>query len=205
MAKSKGEMPDRYTWPGADPEALEVIAARVARHVSRAGVRVVGLLPTASNPGESAGTRRMPRMAPLLATLGSAIVRFVDQDVSIVDQWQTCKRDDSSPVGEAASASRRREVRPRVLEVTPRAADDAEAAATSLQNTLGVLRRGGIGFVLVNLGGFADPGTAPSTLSLCDGVALVVVARRARLEAVESLARHIPATKWLGAIWVDRH
>ncbi len=204
MAKSKGEKPDRYTWPGADPEALEVTAARVARHVSRAGVRVVGLLPTGREVGDKTNKRRTPRMAPLLATLASAIVRFVDQDVSIVDQWQTWKREEESE-GEEPSSSRLREVRPRVLEVTPRPADDAEAAAAALQNTLGVLRRGGIGFVLVNLGGFAAPGTAPSTLSLCDGVALVVVARRARIEAVESLARHIPATKWLGAIWVDRH
>ena len=142
-------------------------------------------------------------MAPLLATLAGAIVRFVDQDVTIVDHWQTWSRDTSSPEGEDPSASRVREVRPRVVEVTPRATDDAEATV-ALQNTLGVLRSRRI-FVLVNLGGYADPGTAPSTLSLCDGVALVVVARRARLEAVESLARHIPATKWLGAIWVDRH
>jgi hypothetical protein len=204
MAKSKGEKADRYTWSGADPEALEVTASRVARHISRAGVRVVGLLPTGADLVDGAETRRRPRMAPLLATLASAIVRFVDQDVSIVDHWQTWKRDDASPEGEESSSSRLREVRPRVLEVTPRPAADAEEAAAALQNTLGVLRRGGIGFVLVNLGGFAAPGTAPSTLSLCDGVALVVVARRARITAVESLARHIPEPKWLGAIWVDR-
>ena len=92
MAKSKGEKPDRYTWPGADPEAIEVIASRVARHVSRAGVARRRFSCRRDRNRATARHARIPRMSPLLATLASAIVRFVDQDVSIVDQWQTWKR-----------------------------------------------------------------------------------------------------------------
>jgi hypothetical protein len=71
----------------------------------------------------------------------------------------------------------------------------------ALQNTLRILR-GEVGAVLVHLGGYADPGTAPATQALCDGVVLVVSARRTRMAAVSALHAHIPSAKRLGAILV---
>jgi hypothetical protein len=92
-------------------------------------------------------------------------------------------------------------VRPRVVAITPLPCADAVAATTALQNTLRVTRRE-FGAVLVDLGGYAAAGTAPSTLTLCDGVVLVVAVRRARIAAVSALSLHVPSAKRLGAILV---
>jgi hypothetical protein len=201
-AGGEAPAPDRFSWPSVDPEALEVTCARIARHLARSASKIVGLLPTTPGLGDGAGGTRVG-LAPLLASLAGVLARFVDQDVAIIDHWKTWRKAGGAGGGAEgdASPSRLREVRPRVIEITPLPCDDAVAAGTALQNTLRVTRRE-FGAVLVDLGGYAPAGTAPSTLSVCDGVVLVVGLRRARIAAVSALSRHIPSAKRLGAILV---
>jgi hypothetical protein len=187
--------PDRYSWLAVDDEAVEVTCARIARHLSRAGVKVIGLLPNGRGLDED-GVRDAPGMAPLLASLAGALVRFVDQDVAIVDHWRTWRK-----VGTDGAPARIREIRPRVVEIAPLPCDDASAAGVALQNTLR-LSRAEFGAILVNLSGYAPAGTAPSTLAVCDGVALVVTARGTRTAAVVALSAHVPSAKRLGVILV---
>ena len=103
--------------------------------------------------------------------------------------------------GEGGTASRIREIQPRVLEVMPPGCRDATAAGAALRGTLAILRRS-VSIVLVHLGGYADVGVVPSTLNLVDGVVMVVSARRTRRAAVAALVEQLPATKQLGAILV---
>jgi hypothetical protein len=199
---------DRYAWPAVDEEAVEVTCSRIARHLARATSKVVGLLPTARFPGDD-GSQLSPGLAPLLASLAGALSRFVDQDIAIIEHWRTWRQargraagaGKEGEEGDAAkpARSRLREVRPRVVEITPLPCDDAPAAGVALQNTLRLSRKE-FGAVLIDLGGYAAAGTAPATLEMCDGVLLVVAARRTRIAAVSALANHVPSAKRLGAI-----
>ncbi len=202
QAQAQGEdrPPDRYSWVDAEEETIEVASSGIARHISRAGARVIGLLPTARELVDSA--RGAPGMSPLLAALAGALVRFIDQEVAIIDHWQTWKRAvPRSGTGTDSPPSRVREIRPRVVDVSPAASLDAEAAAIALQNALKVLRKTG-GVVLVHLGGYAPAGTVPATIQACDGVALVVSERRTRISVVSGLAKYIPESKRLGVILI---
>jgi hypothetical protein len=191
---------DRYSWHDAPEETIEVTASGIARHIARAGARVIGLLPTGNDLGEN--PRGAVGMSPLLVALAVALVRFVDQDVAIIDHWQTWKRAVArTGTGADAPPSRVREIRPRVVEVSPALSADAKEAEVALQNALRVLRKNG-GPVLVHLGGYAPAGTAPATMQLCDGIALVVSARRTRISVVGALAKHVPESKRLGAILI---
>src|SRR5258707_14893436 len=106
----------------------------------------------------------------MCASLAGVLARFVDQDVAIIGNWQTWRKGGAGGGdGGKASSARLREVRPRVIEITPLPSADAEAAGVALQNTLRMTRRE-FGAVLVDLGGYAAAGTAPSTLAACDGV-----------------------------------
>jgi hypothetical protein len=196
----EGREPDRFDWLGADEETIEVTSSRIARRLSRAATKVVGLLPTGRDL--CAGGPAAPRMAPLLASLAGALARFVDQEVAIIDHWRAWNKGGAaSGAGARPAPARLREVRPRVIEITPLPSDDAAAAAVALQNTLRLLR-GEFGAVLVDLGGYADAGTAPALLAACDGVVLVVTARHARIDAVGALLTHVPSAKRLGAILI---
>jgi hypothetical protein len=200
QAQGSDQKPDRYSWLDADDDTIEVSASGIARHIARAGARVIGLLPTGKDLGDSA--RGAMAMSPMLAAVAVALVRFVDQDVAIIDHWQTWKRAVArTGTGADAPPSRVREIRPRVVEVSPTLSADAEEAAVALQNALKALRRSG-GPVLVHLGGYAPVGTAPATMQLCDGIALVVSARRTRISVVHALAKHVPEGKRLGAILI---
>jgi hypothetical protein len=201
-AQSQGDdrPPDRYSWVDAEEETIEVVSSGIARHISRSGARVIGLLPASRDLTET--SRGTPGMSPLLAALAGALVRFVDQEVAIIDHWQTWKRAVArSGTGADAPPSRVREIRPRVVDVSPTASLDAAAATVALQNALKVLRRSG-GVVLVHLGGYAPAGTAPSTVQICDGVALVVSVPHTRIATVSSLVKYIPEGKRLGVILI---
>jgi hypothetical protein len=200
QAQGSDQKSDRYSWLDADEETIEVAASGIARHIARAGARVIGLLPTGNDLGEN--PRGAVGMSPLLAALAAALVRFVDHDVAIIDHWQTWKRAVARPgTGAGAPPSRVREIRPRVVEVSPTLSTDAEEAAVALQNALRVLRKDG-GPVLVHLGGYAPAGTAPATMQLVDAIALVVSERRTRISVVGALAKHVPESKRLGAILI---
>jgi hypothetical protein len=200
-ASDEGPKADRYTWVSVDPEALEVTCARIARHLARSATKIIGLLPTTRGLGDGTGNTAVG-LAPLLASLAGVLARFLDQDVAIIDHWKTWRKGGGAADGEGEGpSSRLREVRPRVVEITPLPCADAVAATTALQNTVRVTRRE-FGAVLVDLGGYAPPGTAPSTLTLCDGVVLVVAVRRTRIAAVSALSLHVPSAKRLGAILV---
>ena len=193
---------DRYSWPVVDEQALEVTCARIARRLARSATKVIGLLPATSMNGHDGGGG--PGLAPLLASLAGVLARFVGQDIAIIDNWRNWRRGSGGGGGGAkvaAPPAPLREVRPRVIEVTPLPSDDAEAAGASLQNTLRAIRNE-FGAVLVDLGDYAGPGTAPSTLAACDGVVLVVGLRRARIAAVDALVMHVPSVKRLGAILI---
>jgi hypothetical protein len=192
---------DRYAWPAGaqkDFEAgfeaeLATTCARIARHMSRAGAGVIGLLPVGAELAPPA------RLGPFLLRLATALTSFVSGDVAFVDAWPTWSpagTEETPPTG-----SRMREIHPRVLEVSPPACEDAGAAAVALQNTLAVLRRG-VGLALVHLGGYAHPGRAPASLILVDQVATLVSVRRTRKAAVAALTEHIPPAKRLGATLV---
>lgn len=188
---------------------MEVTCSRIARHLARATTKIVGLLPTTRFPGDD-GSKGSPGLAPLLASLGVSLSRFLDQDIAIIEHWRTWRgagagqhggKDGGAAGGGAAKAApgRLREVRARVIEITPLPCDDAIAAGVALQSTLRMTRKE-FGAVLVDLGGYAAAGTAPATLELCDGIVLVVAARRTRISAVSALATHVPSAKRLGAI-----
>ena len=189
---------------------MEVTCSRIARHLARATTKIVGLLPTTRLPGDD-GSKGSPGLAPLLASLGVSLSRFLDQDIAIIEHWRTwrgagagrdAEADGDGAEGHGApkpAAGRLREVRARVIEITPLPCDDAIAAGVALQSTLRMTRKE-FGAVLVDLGGYAAAGTAPATLELCDGIVLVVAARRTRISAVSALATHVPSAKRLGAI-----
>jgi hypothetical protein len=196
-APAPGPRADRYSWDVRDPQALEVTCAGIARHLARSGGKVIGLLSVTRGLGD--GGRRTPGLAPVLAHLAGVLARFVDQDVAIIDNWQTWRKGGG---GDGAPAPARiREVRPRVIEISPLPSADVAGAVVALQNTLRMTRKE-FGAVLIDLGGYAEAGTPPSTLNLCDGVVLLVSLRRTRIAAVESLVKHLPAAKRLGAILI---
>jgi hypothetical protein len=185
---------DRYGWPGPPAETLEAEATRLARHIARAGTKVVALLPVEGR------TPVHDRLAPLLLRLAEALLGFADGAVAIVDTWRTWPWGEAVEPG-ATAAHRSRWVKPRVLEIAPVPCDDAAAAAVALENAL-MARPAGLATTLVNLGGYAEPGALPSALRLADAAVLVVPAGQARRRAVVHVAEHIRDGQLLGAILI---
>jgi hypothetical protein len=202
-ASEEARRADRYAWPGAEEQALEVTCARIARHLSLAHPRTVGFLPIGGE-GTGRGARTLS-LAPLLSRVAGQLIGFVTDDVAIIDSWRTWspgqKGDGEGDGAGAGPASRIDEIQPRVLDVMPPPCKDAMAAAAALRNTLGILRRS-VSVALVHLGGYAPVGIAPSTLNMVDGVVLVVSTRRTHRTAVAAMAEQLPAGKQLGAILV---
>jgi len=192
-------MGDRYEWPAASDEELTITCSRIARHLSRAGARIIGLLPVAGPLAAAAP------LAPFLSRLGEALAGFLDGDIALIDGWPTWT-EPTAKAGEApraatAGMSRLQEIHPHVLAITPPPCPDATAALEALRSTVGVLR-GGAAAVLINLGGYAPAGVAPAPLLLVDGVVMLVARRHTRRAAVASLLEHVAPAKRLGAILV---
>jgi hypothetical protein len=183
----------RYGWRGVSEEGLSLASSRVARNLARSGARVIGLLPVDARLATE-------RLGPALLRLAEALSGFVPGDIGLVDAWPTWPWGEALGLGEGATARIRR-LGDRVVEIAPPPCSDAPAAATALTNTLAG-RPESIARVLVNLGGFAHPGTPPLSMDAVDGVALLVAARGTRAKAVESLARRLPPGKTLGTILI---
>jgi hypothetical protein len=185
---------DRYGWPGPPGEALEVEATRIARHIVRARPGVVALLPVEGQEVLD------DRLAPMLLRVAEALLGFADGDVAVIDTWRTWPWGEAVDWGQTA-AHRSRWLKPRILEIAPVPCGDGAAAAVALENALAA-RPKGLTTTLVNLGGYAAPGAAPSALRLVNGVVLVVSARRTRQRPVAEMARRLSDGKLLGAILI---
>jgi hypothetical protein len=183
---------------GADPAALEVACARIARQLSRADVRTVGFLPAGGKPGAPP-----PDLMPLLDRLASALTGFGRGDVALLPRWTSWGGGDAEAAAQAAAGPPRRirELRPQVLEILPRPCEGIALAELALRDTIESLAPG-IVRVLVDLGGYAPPRKIPTALSFVDAVVPVVAAGHDRLRQVEALLAELPAAKNLGAILV---
>ena len=187
-----------YTWPGVDDRELEVVCSRIARYLTRAGTQVVAFVPVDSRItlGGTAGAT----LSPLLFHVANALTRFVAGEVAFIGAQRTWSPPAERSGGEpAAPRSRIREIRPRVLEIVPSVERDGVDPADALETALATLRRN-VAFVLVDMGGYADPGVVPSGIGLVDGVVVVASRRRARRSAVARLVEQLPDGKSLGAI-----
>jgi hypothetical protein len=196
MSVNVNDAPDaeRYPWPAAQGD-LDAACGRIARHLARGGARVIGLLPVGGELDSP------PALSPLLDRVATALVGFVRKDVALVDTWRTW----GDPKAERdVTVPRIREIRPQVLAITPPPCEDVAAATVALQQTLAALAAWpeGVDRVLVHLGGYAAPGTAPKVMVLVDGVVVVVAARRTRRSSLKDMISYLPEAKRLGAILV---
>ncbi len=185
----------RFDWPSASETELAPAATRIARHLVRAGAPVVGLLPADAAVGPP------DRLGPLMFRLAQALTGFTLNDVAIVDTWSTWPWGEVVEAGDVA-AHQIRSLAPRLLSIAPVPCHDPLAATVALQNALAA-RPSGIGSVLVNLAGYAEPGTVPPAATQVDGVVLLAVVRRSRFAAVADLAGRLPG-KSLGTILLGR-
>jgi hypothetical protein len=218
-----------YPWPGADPAALEVACARIARQLAQVKARVIGFLPvsgavTAAGRGGPLGRRVLrsalrsaghgPRagassrgamlgdLAPALARVAGALNVFVNGDVGFIGSWRGWRRAHPDvDIGAPRTPLRIREVLPRVLEVAPPSCNEAPAAAQALRQALHALAPD-VSRVLVDLGDYGPPGTIPTVVELVDGVVAVVVPRQDWADDVDALVSLLPAAKNLGAILI---
>jgi len=191
------EIERAYAWPRADEGALEVVCSRIARYLTRAGTQVIAFLPV--DPRITLGRAAGPTLSPLLFHVATALTRFVAGEVAFVGAQRTWSRSAEGSDDPAPARSRIREVRPRVLEIVPSLDRDRLDPVEALKNALAALRRN-VAFVLVDLGGYAATGVAPSGIELVDGVVVVASRRRARRSAVGRLLEQLPEGKGLGTI-----
>lgn len=192
---------DRYGWPGADEGpragALDGTCASIARHLIRAGVSRVGLLPAAGALPEGASA------APLLSRLANALLGFLPEDrsVGLIDTWPSWPWGPAMEAGDT-SLFRTRALRPRVLELSPVPCGDADAAASTLEATLRA-KPPGLALVLSNLAGYVAPGAMPPAVDSMDGVILLAGRRRTWGGGLLRMVRFLPPKKNLGTILVD--
>jgi hypothetical protein len=184
----------RYGWPRAEAGELEAEATRVARLLMRSGGRVIGFFPVDAHLGPP------ERLAPLLARIAEALVGFVTGDVGVVDAWRTWPWGKAQDAGTTA-AHRLRWIRTRVMEIAPTPCGDAGAAAVALTNALAGAPAT-LSPILVNLAGYANPGTSSPAVDATDGLVLVLARRKTRLAAVDRIRAVLPTGKVLGAVLV---
>jgi hypothetical protein len=194
--------PAGYDWPEADEAEVMAACARVARHLTRAGVRSVGVLPVVGGPHwwsilMSGGTPTID-LQPILERLATSMVSFVGGTVGFIGPWRSWGNEDRKNGQEAL---RIRGVREQVVEIVPPPCADGGAATSVLRRCLASLPPE-ISRVLVDLGGYAAAGRLPAAASAVDGLVAAVAARRARQAWVTSLKNKIPADKSLGAILI---
>jgi hypothetical protein len=184
----------RYGWPHAEAGELEAEATRVARLLVRSGGRVIGFLPV------DAHLEPPERLAPLLARIAEALGGFVTGDVGVVDAWPTWPWGKAQEAGSMA-AHRMRWIRPRVMEIAPTPCGDAGAAAVSLTNAVAGAPSS-LASILVNLAGYANPGTVSQAVDVTDVLVLVLARRKTRRAAIDRVRAVLPTAKVLGAVLV---
>jgi hypothetical protein len=185
---------ERFAWPNATPRELALAATRIARHVARSGARTVGLLPVDGDPAHP------EQCAPLLLRIAEGLIGFVTGEVAIVDAWRTWPWGDTEDLVKFGDpgAPIVRPVAPRVVSLSPLPCHDALAAVIALQQAL-ASRPADVAVTLVNLAGYALPGTVPPAAQHVDRVVLLVTARRTRQAAVAGLADKLSG-RVLGAV-----
>jgi hypothetical protein len=194
---------------GLDARTLEMACLRIARQLALGPARIVGFLPVGGRAGRPGRARRAGRagqadqagddetdLAPLLDELGGALTQFARGDVALVSSFPRW----AGGGDRGAAPLRIREIRPHLLEVTPRPCD-ALVALSVLEQTLTTLASG-IVRVLVDLTGYSPAGRVPTVVDVCDGVVPVVTARDDRVAEVTAFLRDVPASKNLGVILV---
>src|SRR3954469_19781813 len=72
----------RFSWPGADQTTLAPLCGRIARHLARAGVRLIGLLPVGGDLDQPGG------LSPLLDQVAGSLIEFGSGDVAFIDDWR---------------------------------------------------------------------------------------------------------------------
>jgi hypothetical protein len=178
-----------------DDVEQEAAYAAITRRLLLDEARIIGFLSVAGRRAAA------PPLRPYLDRLATTLTAFVATDVAIIPSFEAW----ASPAGSAEPESRPRltvrEIRPRVVEVLPPSCASAADAALALEQVLSTLSED-FRQVLVDLGGYATPLSAPPALSLVEGVVFVVSARAARMGALRRLGRAIPDSKQIGAILV---
>jgi hypothetical protein len=168
---------------GAGPDAVVV-----ARRLSLAGARTIGLLPV----GPSGD------LLPLLIDLAGTLALFAVGAIGCIGSWRTWKAKTMRGVGALRTPAPGAAA---VVVVSPPACPDLVAAAAALERTL-VGDTRDLARVLVDLGGYARPGGVPTVAELVDGVVLVAEARRSLRRSVARMVDLLPHRKHLGAILV---
>jgi hypothetical protein len=192
--------------PQGSPEAdeIEVSAActRMARLLSRSGLRIIGVLPVtrgAFDLRRHAGGPSRYDVGPLLEHLAGALSGFAGgSTVSYVGTWRTWS-------GRALRGSqalvRIREVRAHVVEIVPPAQSDAKGATAALRQSLATLPAA-ISRVLVDLGGYAGDGEVPPAADLMEGLVTVVPRGRVARAELVRIRDRLPNVKSLGTILI---
>jgi hypothetical protein len=177
-------------WPDTDEAALATACTVMARRLAVTPARVIGVLP-------AAGTMNL---GPLLVRLAGALAGFGGARVGVVPRWRTWDKDPGGGAGDVGRL-RFRALGADVVAIVPAAARDSRAAALALQEALWSLPEG-VGRVLIDLTGYAAPGSLGAGAVIADGVALAVPAGRALRTRVARLLGAIPEAKRLGTILV---
>lgn len=184
----------RYPWTGANEAAVGLACARVARHLARAGVRRVGVLPV----GRHGLTGRMD-LSPLLERIARASKMFGGGVAAFIGPWVEWGA--RAPAGERGAVYTR-EVEPDVLEVVPRSCEDAASAAAALAPAMSSLPDS-VESILVDLGGYGPMESAHIVHEALDGLLVAVRAKDARTAGVvASLQDTMQPEKRLGAILI---
>jgi hypothetical protein len=168
---------------GAGPDAVVV-----ARRLSLAGARTIGLLPVGAT-GD---------LLPLLVDLAGTLALFAVGAIGCIGSWRTWKSKTMRGMGALRTPAPGAAA---VVVISPPACGDLVEAAAALERTL-VGDTRDLARVLVDLGGYARPGGVPTVAELVDGVVLVAEARRSLRRNVGRIAELLPHRKNLGAILV---
>jgi len=185
---------ERYGWAGLSADALSATGAPAARAIVRAHARTVGFVPAGR------ALARGQSLAPLVKAVAEALLRFLADDVAIVDSWPTWPWGEAFQPGDR-SMYRQRQLAPRLIELAPTPCGDQFAAAVALQATL-ESRPASAGVVLVNLAEYSKPGVVPSVVDLLDGVVVVAARYRTPVGGLRSMRGYIPEAKRLGVVMV---